>query len=250
MDARCTLAPSSNSRSERLAGTSCGAFLRVASCFQQSGSHCLFSLFAFEFGQPFRHLFRSEAFEIVFSAGGEGLQCSATWVLARHRCLCRARNSLPRVNRGGLCTGFRAGCLLREPRLNRSGSRHRGKRWLRGATVKSIPFSSHLHEVEQSADLNLKPMALFETSDDLRVRSGRSRSSQVNNLCFEGSELRSIGHGAFHGKLQASQSTTHSAGSNGIRTSFEGYSSHQSTVMGEIEKTSNAFDLYSMFTMR
>ena len=39
-------------------------------------------------------------------------------------------------------------------------------------------------------------------------------------------------------------------GSNGIRASFEGYSSRQSAVMGEIEKTSNAFDLYSRVTIR
>ena len=32
-------------------------------------------------------------------------------------------------------------------------------------------------------------MALFENSDDLSVRSGRSRSSQVGNLCLKRGEL-------------------------------------------------------------
>jgi len=40
--------------------------------------HGLSSLLAFEFGQPFSHLFGSEALKVVFSAGGEGLQGSAT----------------------------------------------------------------------------------------------------------------------------------------------------------------------------
>jgi len=122
-------------------GQAAAAFLRVASCFQQSGSHCLFSLFAFEFGQPFRHLFGSEAFEIVFSAGGEGLQCSATWVLARHRRLCTARNSLPRVNRSGFCTGFRAGCLLRSIEPKRISPPWKEMAERRDCTVDPIFFS-------------------------------------------------------------------------------------------------------------
>ena len=70
----------------------------------------LSSLFAFEFGQPFSHLFGSEALKVVFSAGGEGLQGSATRVLAKYRRFSTAKNS--RVS--SLCTGCGACSELRE----------------------------------------------------------------------------------------------------------------------------------------
>ena len=57
-----------------IAGTAFGA-----DCENESAEHCLFSLLAFEFGQPFSHLFGSEPLEVVLRAGGEGLQSSATW---------------------------------------------------------------------------------------------------------------------------------------------------------------------------
>jgi hypothetical protein len=63
-----------------LAGTAFGA-----GCENESAGHALSSLFAFEFGQPFSHLFGSEALEVVFSAGGKGLQLSPTRVLAKRR---------------------------------------------------------------------------------------------------------------------------------------------------------------------
>ena len=79
--------------------------------------------------------------------------------------------------------------LILGPRLSRSSSRNCGKGRLGSQTLKSIPFSSHLHEVEQRTDLDRQPMALFEKSDDLGVGSGRPSSSQVGNLCLEGGEF-------------------------------------------------------------
>src|SRR4030095_16305876 len=81
-----------------IAGTTFGT-----GCENKRAGHCLSSLFAFEFGQPFSHLFGSEALKVVFSARGEGLQGSATRVLAKQRRFSTVRNSC--VNGGGLCTG-------------------------------------------------------------------------------------------------------------------------------------------------
>ena len=51
-----------------IAGTAFGA-----SCENEGAVRCLSSLLAFEFGQPFSHLFGSEPLEVVLRAGGEGL---------------------------------------------------------------------------------------------------------------------------------------------------------------------------------
>jgi hypothetical protein len=67
----------------------------------ESARHALSSLFAFELGQPFSHLFGSEPFEVVFSARDKGLHGSATWVLARQRRVDTARNGLDWVNGRG-----------------------------------------------------------------------------------------------------------------------------------------------------
>ena len=85
-------------------------------CEDEMTSHRLPFLFAFEFGQPFSHLFGSEALKVVFSAGGEGLQGSAARVLAKHRRFFAARSSC--VNGGRFCRGCPAWSLLREAWLN------------------------------------------------------------------------------------------------------------------------------------
>jgi hypothetical protein len=126
-----------------------------------------------------------EALEVVFSAGGEGLQSSPTRVLVRRRRVACTWNGLALVDRRNLCTGWQAWPLVVKACLSRSSRNRR----LRSQPLKSIPFLSHLHEVEQRTDLDSQPMTISEKSDDLRVRGGRSRSSQVGNLCLEGGEL-------------------------------------------------------------
>jgi hypothetical protein len=56
--------------------------------------------------------------------------------------------------------------------------------------MKTIPFSSHLDEIEQRTDLDHQPMALFESSDDLSVRVGgrvrrRSAISASKGVSFD-----------------------------------------------------------------
>ena len=124
---------------------------------------------------------------------------------------------------------------------------------LRSQPVKTIPFSSHLHEVEQRTDLDRQPMALFENSDDLRVRVGGRVRRRSAISASKGVSFDRYGMGA-PWELQANQSTIHSASSNGIRASFEVYSNDRRAHTGEIEKSSNVirsiFDVHNTSKLR